>query len=115
MTKAEKRLKAVHHVVHEYANLVSSGVLTQDMSVKPPVNTHIQHAFLLNCRKLADFFRKPSDGSDIVAADFLGHVSPFRLPVWDKWGGPMNKQLAHLTYARVTNPKAWTAAPRTDL
>ncbi len=72
MTRDEKRLKAVHHVVHDYANLLSSGSLTQDKSVKPPFNTHVQHAFLLNCRKLADFFRKSSDDRDIVAADFLG-------------------------------------------
>lgn len=107
MTKDEKRLKAVHHVVHDYANLVSSGTLTQDTTVKPPFNTHVQHAFLLGCRKLADFFCKSSDDRDIVAADFLGKRELFPLSVWNKWGDPMNKQLAHLSYARVTKPKAW--------
>ena len=107
MTKDEKRLKAVHHVVHDYANLVSAGTLTQDKTVKPPVNTHVQHAFLLGCRKLADFFRKSSNGTDIVAADFLRKKEQYPLPVWNKWGIPMNKQLAHLTYGRVTKPKAW--------
>ena len=110
MTKDEKRLKAVHHVVHDYANLVSAGTLTQDKTVKPPVNTHVQHAFLLGCRKLADFFRKSSNGTDIVAADFLRKKEQYPLPVWNKWGIPMNKQLAHLTYGRVTKPKARCAA-----
>jgi len=108
MTEQERRLEAVHHVVHDYANLVSSGDLTQDESVKPPLNTHIQHAFLLNCRKLADFFTcKSKNKMDIILSHFLHGEKGFDLPVWEDWGKPMNKQLAHLSYERVTNPEKW--------
>ena len=55
------RLDGVHHVVHEYANFVSSAEMATTgkhlgKGFDPPVNTHISHAFLLNCRKMADFF-----------------------------------------------------------
>jgi hypothetical protein len=91
MTKQEKRLAAIHHVVHDYANLVSSGALTQagpaaKAGVRPPVNTHIQHAFLLNCRKLADFLQRPPKGDDIAVENFLGKKESFSLPVWNRWG-----------------------------
>ena len=112
MTEQAKRLAAIHHVVHDYANLVSSGALTQagpaaKAGVRPPVNTHIQHAFLLNCRKLADFLQRPPKGDDIAVEHFLGKKESFGLPVWNRWGKPMDKQLAHLTYARVTKPTPW--------
>lgn len=107
------RIKAAHHVVHDYANLVSSGTLTQPepaqlADIRPPVNTHIQHAFLLNCRKLADFFKNsPKWPDDITAKDFTGSADEFILKEWELWGQPMDKQLAHLTYARVTASVPW--------
>lgn len=114
------RLKAVHHVIHDYANLVSSGTLTQagpaaNAGICPPVNSHIQHAFLLNCRKMADFYQKAPQGDDISAGHFLKQKESFHLPEWDKWGRAMNKQLAHLTYARITTPKSWSGNPANRL
>jgi hypothetical protein len=106
-------IKAVHHIVHDYANLMSSGTLTQPddaekANIQPPVNTHIQHAFLLNCRKLADFFNNSTDWpDDIIAKHFTGSSEKPILKEWDYWGKPMDKQLAHLTYTRVTAPVPW--------
>ena len=120
MINLPTRLEAMHHVVHDYANLVSAGTLTQAgpaarAGFRPPVNSHIQHAFLLNCRKMADFFQKVPRGDDIRAEHFLKQKETFLLPEWDKWGRAMDKQLAHLTYARVTAPKSWTGSPANRL
>ena len=84
MTKEEKLLKAVHHVVHDYANLVSSGMMAvtgchHGTQLVPPVNTHVGHAFLVNCRKMSDFFTKSPQQDDIWAGDFLGHMVAFDL------------------------------------
>lgn len=106
----KKRVDAIRHIVHEYANFVSSAemVLTgRDIcgaAFKPPLNTHVGHAFYLNCRKLADFFQSGGRNDDIKACDY---VPGFRaaLPVSDTWRGPINKQLAHVTYARDDNPR----------
>ena len=76
--KQKKRLEAIHHVVHDYANFVSSAemVLTgKDIDgnfLKPPINTHVSHAFYLNCRKLADFFLNLSrQGDNIIAKNYV--------------------------------------------
>lgn len=50
----------------------------------PPVNTHIAHAFLLNCRKLADFFSCGGEKDDVIAGHYVSTVS-FDLPVSKKW------------------------------
>ena len=106
----QQRLNAIVHIVHEYANFVSSAemVLTnldvEGKRFKPPINTHISHAFYLNCRKLADFFQNKEDKDNILAEDY---VPGFKadLPVSDEWRVPINKQLAHVTYARDTSAK----------
>jgi hypothetical protein len=98
------KLLAVRHIVHEYANFVSSAemVLTgQDIdgdNFKPPVNTHISHAFYLNCRKLADFFQNRN--GDCVAAQHYVATHKADLPVSELWRCAINKQLVHVTYAR---------------
>jgi len=67
---------------------------------KAPINTHVSHAFYLNCRKLADFFQNKKLGNDdVVAMHFVVGYSA-RLPVADEWRIPINKQLAHITYSR---------------
>ena len=116
MTNQERCLEAVHHVVHDYANLVSSGTMAveghhQGKGFVPPVNTHIGHAFLVNCRKMYEFFiRKGSTMSgqeDIRAAHFLKREVAFDLSNWALWHNAMNKQLMHITFARVDKPKKW--------
>ena len=102
---------AIHHIVHEYANFVSSAEMVihgkdiEGVFFKPPLNTHVSHAFYLNCRKLADFFQNKSIGADdVVASHFVsGYI--VSLADSDKWRKPIDKQLAHITYSRDTKPK----------
>ena len=56
-----------------------------------------------------DFFSHDSNRRDIVAADFfpLKQKPRFRFPFWREWGTAMDKQMIHLSYERVTNPKHW--------
>jgi hypothetical protein len=109
----QQRCTAIVHVVHEYANFVSSAEMVlsgcdiDGAPFKPPINTHISHAFYMNCRKLADLFqnrRGPPDKDDIVAEHYLtGFYAA--LPISTNWRLPMNKQLAHVTYARDTRAR----------
>ena len=116
MTEQERNLKAVHHVVHDYANLVSSGTMAVNgchlgIGFVPPVNKHVGDAFLVNCRKIYEFFMyKPSTKpgqNDIRAADFLTPEVVFDLSNWALWHEAMNKQLMHVTFARVEKSKEW--------
>jgi hypothetical protein len=116
MTEHERNLAAVHHVVHDYANLVSSGTMVVNghhlgKGFEPPINTHLQHAFLVNCRKMYEFLLySPSTNpkyDDIRAAHYLGRVETFDLSNWALWHESMNKQLLHVTFARVERPKQW--------
>ena len=116
MTEEERNLAAVHHVVHDYANLVSSGTMAVNghhlkKAFDPPVNTHIGHAFLVNCRKMYEFFLYPPSANpahdDIRAAHFLPQAVTFDLSNWALWHDAMNKQLMHVTFARVEKPKTW--------
>jgi hypothetical protein len=108
------RLDTVHHIVHDYANFVSSAEMQRTglhmgQYFKPPINTHIFHAFLLNCRKMADFLScKRNKEDDVIAEDY---VSEFRvsLPNCERWRDPVHKQLQHLTYTRDTNPREITS------
>ena len=103
----QQRFNAIVHVVHEYANFVSSadmvigGCGIDGMPLKPPINTHVSHAFYLNCRKLADLFQNKlgTDKGDIIAEHYAPGFYAV-LPVSAKWREPINKQLAHVTYAR---------------
>ena len=108
MTVQERKYwKAIRHVVHEYANFVSSAEMTltgkdiKGSHFESPINTHVSHAYYLNCRKLADFFLSiQSKQSDNVLAN--EYVSGFTvaLRVHKRRRGRINKQLAHITYAR---------------
>src|SRR6185503_10105523 len=108
MTEEERRRLAVRHVVHEYANFISSGKMVQTgldidgVLFQAPINTHVSHAFYLNRRKLADFFQNKRGCNDDILAEH--YVSGFKgnLPEFDKLRERINKQLAHVTYARDT-------------
>jgi len=122
LTRAVKaRRKAIRHIVHDYGNFVSSAEMVINgahlgRALDPPINTHIGHAFYLNCRKMADFFAGPAKRvpDDIVAGDYVSTIT-FKLPVSDKWRVPINKQLAHLTYSRDQNPKEITRVAQREL
>ena len=110
MTDEEQKLAAIHHIVHDYTNLVSSGTLTQE-PLKPPLNTHVQHAFLMNCRKMAAFFLNRRDDDDILSKEFLPTKVGFKLDEWENWGAAMNRQLLHLSYRRIDAAKPWDGKP----
>jgi hypothetical protein len=117
----EQREKAIHHVVHDYANFVSSAEMTihgkhvGGAFFKPPINTHVGHAFYLNCRKMADFFRVTSKEEDDVLAGHYVSTVIFKLPVSEMWRGPINKQLAHITYTRTRKSREITRKAQRDL
>jgi hypothetical protein len=102
----QQRFNAIVHVVHEYANFVSSAEMVlsgcdiDGVPFKPPINAHVNHAFYLNCRKLADLFQNKlgRDKDDIMAEHYVPSFYA-ALPISTKWRVPMNKQLAHVTYA----------------
>jgi hypothetical protein len=121
MTEQEKRLAAVHHVVHEYANFVSSaemvlrGTDIYGNGFKPPLNTHVGHAFYLNCRKIADFFLNKRDGDDNIMAEHFAPSFKATLKTFEYWRGPINKQLAHITYARDSKAREIKSPDQQDL
>jgi hypothetical protein len=106
MASETPQILAIHHLVHEYANFVSSAEMTihgKDTDgefFKPPLNTHVSHAFYLNCRKLSDFFQNKRLGNDdVVAMHFVvGYWAS--LPICEEWRNHINKQLTHVTYFR---------------
>jgi hypothetical protein len=117
---SQKRLASIHHIVHDYVNLISAGTEMQ-RPLRPPLNSHVQYSFILQYRKFADFFsneryrgsHKKGD-VDIVAADFTGKKIRFSLPEWKKWDTHMNGHIFHLNYLRSRNTRPWTgyANPR---
>jgi hypothetical protein len=49
-------------------------------------------------------------GDDVLALDYVlaGFARTWTLPAWTgQWRAPMNKQLSHIAYARVREPKGW--------
>ena len=114
MPTEQARLLAIHHIVHEYANFVSSAemVLTgKDVDgkhFKPPINTHVSHAFYLNCRKLADFFQTRTGAKDDVLAKHFVSGFTAKLPVCDEWRTAINRQLAHISYRRDVDSREIT-------
>jgi hypothetical protein len=106
MRSPHDRKRAIPHIVYEYANLISSGDLLSKPS-KPPCNTHVQDAFLLGCRKLADFFWNRSKPDHVKAYDYLAKSRHLKLPEWNTWKYAMSQQLAHITYGRVSAPQSW--------
>jgi len=108
VTGADK-LGAILHIVNDYTNLVSSGTLIQ-AAHKPPINTHVQYSFLVECRKFAAFFRnnRGPKGTDIASSDYLKAKLRFKLPVWKAWHDHMNVHLLHLSYDRLSSKIQWT-------
>lgn len=124
-------LGGIQHVVHEYANFVSSAKMRQTgkhrgTPLEPPINTHIAHAFLLNCRKMACFFAGPlgcpttagppptPKWSDVFAVDYVDNFTA-TLDHWCRWKDAVDKQLAHITYTRGIASEEITAQANIDM
>jgi hypothetical protein len=109
----QMRLRAIHHIVHDYAILISAGT-EMTRCPKPPLNSHVQYSFILQYRKFADFFSNVRRNTthrkgdiDIIAADFAGRKIRFKLPEWNKWARHLNAHLFHLNYLRTRNTRPW--------
>ena len=101
------KIDAVLHIVNDYTNLVSSGTLIQS-NHQPPINTHVQYSFLVECRKFAGFFLNSGTSSrEIKSRDYLNRTMRLKLPVWRKWHDHMNVHLMHLSYDRIHSQTEW--------
>lgn len=118
MTSEERRKRPEHHVVHDYANLVSSGRLITDeksndaLLKMAPVNSHVWQAFYMNCRKMYEFFNYRRSSEYLRAEQFLkpGH-HPFIFKHWTKAVQEhMNIHLMHVGGNRTTRNVVWTGA-----
>jgi hypothetical protein len=114
MTAEERCKRPEHHVVHDYANLVSSWRLREpDYIVQlmriPTANSHAWHAFYLNCRKMYEFFRYGSHEDYLRAEDFIGGKLPYKFQDWtDSVQEFMNTHMLHVGGGRITNKKVST-------
>jgi hypothetical protein len=79
--------------------MVLTGLDIDGKYFTPPINTHVSHAFYLNCRKLADFFQNRKQTEDVKAEHFVPGYEA-RLPVFSRWRTRIDQQLAHVTYKR---------------
>lgn len=101
---------SVVHVVHDYANLLSSGKMADSgycndvkLRYNTPLNHHVGEAFLMNCRKMEEFLsarRNPRHTNDLRASDFLDSIEAFEIPTWTPWRDAMNDQLLHVSRKR---------------
>jgi hypothetical protein len=101
-------LLAIEHIVHDYANLVSGGKEISNLHA-PPLNSHIQYSFLVNCRKFGVFFssKPPRHQGDMWFRHFVQKNIVFNLKEWTKWSDHMNTHLFHLSYGRIDNSRPW--------
>jgi hypothetical protein len=74
-----------------------------------PLNHCAERAFLVECRKFANFFTNQSGSkrNDMVAKTFVRQPFAPTLPIWDSWDDHINEHLMHLSYARVDNKTPW--------
>lgn len=117
MTEEEKRRKRPeHHVVHDYANLVSSGKLRlagKHQGVKlldiAPVNSHVWHAFYMNCRKMFEFFQYQRSKKYLRAKQFVPRRITFDFEHWTRAVQEhMNIHLMHVGGSRTVRKVVWT-------
>lgn len=117
LTPEERRKRPEHHVVHDYANLVSSGLLITDRKSNDallkiaPVNSHVWHAFYMNCRKMYEFFHHQRSKDYLRARQFVKPGVTFTFEHWtDDVQKFMNTHMLHVGGGRVTNTKVSTGA-----
>lgn len=90
VTPEERRKRPEHHVVHDYANLVSSGLLITDWKSNDallkiaPVNSHVWHAYYMNCRKMYEFFHYQKSKDYLRAQQFVKPGVTFTFQHWTR-------------------------------
>jgi hypothetical protein len=116
MTDEERRKRPEHHVVHDYANLVSSGLLRSENYIAqlltiPTANSHAWHAFYLNCRKMFEFFDYDPHPRYLRAQDFIGRKLPYTFQRWTySVQRYMEGHMMHVGGGRTENDIVWTGA-----
>jgi hypothetical protein len=117
MTAAERRKRPEHHIVHDYANLVSSGLLITERTSNDfllrnaPINSHVWHAFYMNCRKLYEFFKYQDkrEWKYLTARQFTKAGTVFVFQHWtDSVQGYVNTHMLHVGKRRVSNTQVST-------
>ena len=97
----------IHHIVYEYSNLVHSGDYVAYKSRGGPIGVHVGDAFLLNCRKLGEFFStRPTDKPDVRVVHFCSKnpMPILAMQHYRTWRLAIDQNLAHISYKRVTKP-----------
>lgn len=117
MTHEERRVRPEHHVVHDYANLVSSGKLVTErvsndaLSRIGGANSHVWHAFYMNGRKMFEFFRYPPLDKYLRASQFLTTDVAFPFQNWNKGVQAfMETHMLHVGAGRLTNEVVMTGS-----
>jgi len=117
MTYEERRLRAEHHVVHDYANLVSTGRLVTNPKTNRQLelicgaNGHVWHAFYMNCRKMYEFFHHQRSRDFLRPQQFVKPRVRFIFQHWtDDVQKFMNTHMLHVGSGRLTNTKNSTGA-----
>ena len=112
----QRNFDSIIHIVHDWSMLVRAGEMTGQPSASP-VNHFIQHAFLVECRKFANFFKNNPGPlrEDMVATEFVIRRLKAPLPVWGQWHRHMNRQLMHLSYRRIENKTPWDGSANAPL
>lgn len=113
MTQEERRKRPEHHVVHDYANLVSSGLLITEKESNDrlfglaPVNSHVWHVFYMNCRKMYEFFTyQRSHKGYLTAQQFVIRGITFRFQHWTNDVQVFtNTHMLNVGGGRLTNTK----------
>jgi len=116
ITAAKRRKRPEHHVVHDYANLLSSGLLRNEKYIAqlltiPTANSHAWHAFYTNCRKMFEFFVYDPNPRYLRAQNFMGQKLPYTFQHWT-YGVQrhMEGHLMHVGGDRLENDVEWTGA-----
>jgi hypothetical protein len=115
-TQQERCRRAEHHVVHDYANLVSSGKMVvngkhlgTDLLTLAPVNSHVGHAFYAYCRDMYEFFHYKPKGGYRRAQDFLAKQVTFVFSHWTRAVQEhMEIHLLHSGDQRTEREVVWT-------
>jgi hypothetical protein len=114
MTPEQRRKLPEHHIVHDYANLISSGKLITDKKSNAallklaPVNSHVCHAFYMNCRKMYEFFQYKENKKYLRAKKFVRPNISFEFMNWtNDIQEHMNVHLLHVGGRRTVGKVAW--------
>jgi len=114
MTPEERRKRPEHHVVHDYANLVSSGRMVLSgahlgVPLVPPVNSHVGHAFYTYGREMYEFFHDSPTKPYRRAQEFLAISVTFTFKYWTNTiRSHMEGHLMHSGKGRTEGLVSWT-------